>query len=87
MQTLTKLYEKISASNKLFLMKCLFNMKIEEGGSIVDNLNEFNIVTSQLSSVSINFEDGIRGLLILCPLPERWNDLLMVLFLFLDLIP
>ena len=28
MSTLDKLYEKSSASNKVFLMKCLFNMKM-----------------------------------------------------------
>ena len=50
METLEKLYEKPSASNKVFLMKCLFNMKMTEGGSITDHLNEFNTVTSQLSS-------------------------------------
>ena len=33
MQTLAKLYEKPSASNKVFLMKHLFNMKMLEGGS------------------------------------------------------
>ena len=46
MQTLARLYEKPSTSNKVFLMKCLFNMKMAECGSIVDHLNEFNIVTS-----------------------------------------
>ena len=46
METLAKLYEKPSASNKVFLMKHLFNMKMVEGGSIVDHLNDFNIVTS-----------------------------------------
>ena len=46
METLAKLYEKSSASNKAFLMKCLFNMKIAEGGSVADHLNEFNTVTS-----------------------------------------
>ena len=34
METLAKLYEKPPASNKVFLMKCLFNMKMEKGGSI-----------------------------------------------------
>ncbi|MBO1695010.1 hypothetical protein HJW54_22545, partial [Bacteroides uniformis] len=33
MQTLAKLYEKPSASNKVFLMKRIFNMKMSEGGS------------------------------------------------------
>ena len=57
METLEKLCEKPSASNKVFLMKHLFNMKMVEGGSIVDHLNEFNIVTSQLSSMGINFDE------------------------------
>ena len=46
METLAKLYEKPSTSNKVFLMKWLFNMKMEEGGSIKNNLNEFNNITS-----------------------------------------
>ena len=60
MQTLEKLYEKPSASNKVFLMKQLFNMKMSEGGSVADHLNEFNIVTSQLSSVGVNFDDELE---------------------------
>jgi hypothetical protein len=78
MDTLAKLYEKPSASNKVFLMKRLFNMKMSEGGSVADHLNEFNTVTNQLSSVKVDFDDEVRALLILCSLPERWNSLVMV---------
>jgi len=46
MKALAKLYENPSTSNKVFLMKRLFNMKMSEGGSIADHLNEFNSVTS-----------------------------------------
>ena len=45
-KSLEKLYEKPSASNKVFLMKRLFNMKMSEGGSVADHLNDFNTVTS-----------------------------------------
>ena len=38
MSALDKLYEKPSASNKVFLMKRLFNMKMLEGGSVADHL-------------------------------------------------
>jgi hypothetical protein len=69
MDVLAKLYEKPSASNKVFLMKRLFNMKMSEGGSIVDHLNEFNTVTNQLRSVKVDFDDEVRALLILFSLP------------------
>ena len=79
MSTLSKLYEKLLASNKVFLMKRLFNMKMSEGGSVANHLNEFNTLTSQLSSVKVNFHDEVRDLLILCSLPERWNILVMAI--------
>jgi hypothetical protein len=78
MEALAKLYEKPSTSNTIFLMKRLFNMKMSEGGSIVDHLNEFNTVTNQLSSVKVDFDDEVGALLILCSLPESWNGLVMV---------
>jgi hypothetical protein len=78
MDALDKLYEKPSASNKVFLMKRLFNMKMSEGGSIADHLNEFNMVNNQLSSIKVDFDDEVRALLILCSLLERWNGLVMV---------
>ena len=37
MSTLAKLYEKPLASNKVFIMKHLFNMKMSEGGYVVDH--------------------------------------------------
>ena len=77
MQNLLKLYENPFASNKVFLMKNLFNMKMEEGGSIVDHLNNFNNITSLLSSVGINFDEEIRALLIFGSFPESWNRLVM----------
>ena len=46
MQTLVRLYEKPSASNKVFLMKPLFNMKMAKGRSIANHLNEFNTIPS-----------------------------------------
>ena len=77
MSALAKLYGKPSASNKVFLMKRLFNMKMSKGGSIADHLNEFNTLTSQLISVKFKFNDEVRDLLILCSLPKNWNSLVM----------
>jgi len=82
MLALAKLYEKPLASNKVLLMKCLFNMKMSEGGFVVDHLNEFNTATSQLSSVGVTFDGEIRALLFLCALLESWNGLVMAISKF-----
>jgi len=79
MSTLAKLYEKPSTSNKVFLMKHLFNVKMSEGGSVIDHLNEFNTVTSQLSFVGVTFDDEFRALLFLCSFQESCNGLVMVI--------
>ena len=42
MATLSKMYEKPLASNNVFLMKNLFNLKMADSGSLVGHLNEFN---------------------------------------------
>ena len=77
MKILVTLYEKPSNSNKAFLMKHLFNIKMAKGGSIIDHLNESNTITSQLSYVGINFDEEIGAILILCSLLESWNSLVM----------
>jgi hypothetical protein len=77
MDALDKLYEKPLASNKIFLMKRLFNMKMSEGGFVANNLNEFNTVSNQLSFVKVEFDEEVRALLMLFSLPEIWNNLVM----------
>ena len=75
MDALSRMYEKPSASNKVFLMRKLFNMKMVEGGVVAEHLNEFNTVMSQLSSVNVQFEDEIWALLVLSSLPDSWNGM------------
>ena len=45
---------KIVKSNKVFLMKKLFNLKMDSG-SVTEHLNEFNTLTSQLKSIRDQF--------------------------------
>ena len=46
MSTLANLYENPLVSNKVFLMKHLFNMKMSKGGYVVDHSNEINTITN-----------------------------------------
>ena len=77
MAALSKIYEKPSASNKVYLMKGLFNMKMANDERVVEYLNDFNTITNQLKFVSINFDDEVRALLILSGLPNNWDSLVM----------
>ena len=41
MEALATLYEKLSASNKVYLMKKLFNLKMQQESRVADFLNKF----------------------------------------------
>ena len=77
MKALSSMYEKPSANNKVHLMKKLFNLKMVDGTSVAQHLNEFNTITNQLSSVEIDFDDEIRALIILASLPNSWEAIRM----------
>ncbi|GJS64543.1 retrovirus-related pol polyprotein from transposon TNT 1-94 [Tanacetum coccineum] len=70
---LSNMYEKPSASNKVFLIRQLVNTKMNEGASIADHVNEFNSILSRLMSVDIKFDDEVQALLLLSSLPESWS--------------
>ena len=72
------MYEKPLANNKVYLMKKLFNLKKAKGTLVVQYLNEFNTITSQLSMVEIEFNDEFRTLILLASLPNSWEAMRMV---------
>lgn len=52
-------------------------MKMAEVKIVAEHLNKFNTVTSQLTSVGINFDSEVRALLILSSLLDSWDGLVM----------
>lgn len=63
MEAFTHIYEKSSMTIKVHLKHILFNLRMAECASMINNLNEFNTVTTQLTFVSINFNDEGRALI------------------------
>ena len=76
-EKLSSLYEIPSASNKVFIMKKLYNLKMKEGGVMLNHLNEFNTLASQLISVGIPLDDEIKAILLLRSLPNSWEGVVM----------
>nr|KYP31916.1 Retrovirus-related Pol polyprotein from transposon TNT 1-94 [Cajanus cajan]KYP43453.1 Retrovirus-related Pol polyprotein from transposon TNT 1-94 [Cajanus cajan] len=73
MAALFNMYEKPLALNKVHLMRRLFNLQMAEGALVAQHLNELNIVTTQLSSVGIEFDEKVQALILLSYLPESWK--------------
>ena len=60
-------------------MKKLFNLKMAKNALVAQYLNEFNIITNQLLSVEIDFDDEISALIVLASLPNNWEAIRMVI--------
>ena len=65
------LYEKNMTSNKVFLMKKLYNIKTKESALVAEHLNAFNTITNQLASLKIILDDQIRAILLLFYMPNN----------------
>lgn len=73
LKVLADMFEKPSAANKVNLMRRLFHLQMTETTAASDHLNEFSLITQQLSSVNIEFDDEIKALILLSSLPESWS--------------
>ncbi|KAE8664704.1 hypothetical protein F3Y22_tig00112738pilonHSYRG00095 [Hibiscus syriacus] len=62
MAALSSMYEKPSASNKVHLMRRLFNLRMTEGTSMAQHLNELNTITTHSSGNSKLKFDDVRDL-------------------------
>ena len=60
-------------------MKKLYNLKMKEGASVAEHLNSFNIITNKLACVKIILDDEIRAILLMCYMPDSWENLIVAM--------
>ncbi|VFQ96431.1 unnamed protein product, partial [Cuscuta campestris] len=72
-RALSNMYEKPSAGNRVFLMRELFMMRMNEGSPVADHINEVNSILSRLSSVGMKFDDDTQAVILLSSLPDSWS--------------
>ncbi|KAG9445072.1 hypothetical protein H6P81_016412 [Aristolochia fimbriata] len=73
---LAGVYEKSSASNRLFLLRKLVYLRMTEGTPIADHLNDFNKLWAQIEAVDLKFDDDVKALMFMCSLPESWDTVI-----------
>ena len=78
-EKLGTLYQYKSLVNKLFLWKKLYNLRMKDGDSVTENLNTFNTVVIQLSSVDIKISDEDKCISLLCSLQDSWDSMVIAI--------
>jgi hypothetical protein len=73
------LYQSKYPVNKLFLRNKLYLLKMSDGSLVNENLNVFNIVLSQLSSVDIKITYEEKCINLLCYFPYSLDKLVVAI--------
>jgi hypothetical protein len=72
-KTLSNTYEKKVAATKIYLIQCLYNLRMKESDSITAHLNEYEGIISQLSAQGMMIDDELKALLLMSSLPPSWE--------------
>ena len=65
--------------NKLYVKKQLYSLHMKEGSDLLEHLNMFNMLNTQLSSFGVNYEDKDKALLLLVLLHTSFDHLVTTL--------
>ena len=76
---LESMYETKNAQSKIFMMRKLMNLKLKEGRSVAEHLNDFEGLVTQLISAGLTLEDEMQACLLLGSLPDSWDTLVVSL--------
>ena len=66
-------YMRKNLKNKLYVKKQLYNLHMREGSDLLEHLNTFNMLNTQLLSCGVNYEDEDKVLLLLASLPTFFD--------------
>ncbi|KAL8157159.1 hypothetical protein AgCh_002026 [Apium graveolens] len=78
-KALSNMYEKPSASKKVYLIRLLVATRLNEGDCVADHVNEFNSILVRLASVDIKFDDEVQALLLASSLPDSWSGFVIAI--------
>ena len=67
-------YMTKSLTNRLYMKKKIYTLRMHEGTSIKDHIDEFNKVVLDLSNLDVKIDDEDQAVLLLCTLPSSYEN-------------
>lgn len=68
-----KLYMTKSLTNRIYLKRQLYSLRMKEGSKVAENLNVFNTLICQLTNMEVKIQEEDKVITLLCSLPESWD--------------
>ncbi|KAH9778870.1 Integrase catalytic domain-containing protein [Citrus sinensis] len=72
---LEKIYMTKSLANRLYIKRRMFTLKMAEGSSLDDHIDEFNQVYDTLETIDEGLDDEGKALLLVSSLPQSYSNL------------
>ncbi|KAH9716149.1 Integrase catalytic domain-containing protein [Citrus sinensis] len=72
---LEKIYMTKSLTNRLYIKRRMFTLKMAEGSSLDDHIDEFNQVCDTLETIYEGLDDEGKALLMVSSLPQSYSNL------------
>ena len=69
-----------SLSNKLYLKKQLYELRMKEGSAVLEHLNFFNKIISKLLAVDVKINKENKELIFPSSLPESYDHIVTIMF-------
>ena len=73
------LYQLKSLVNKLFLQKKLYYLIMEDNGTVIEHLDVYKTLVSQITFVGIKMVKEDKCITLLCPFPKSWDNLIVAI--------
>ena len=72
-------YMSKSATNKMYLKQKFYGLKMQEGLDLVEHVNAFNQLVTDLARLDVKIDDEDKALLLLVSLPPSYEHLVITL--------
>ena len=78
-EKLEKVYTSKSLTNRLYLKKQLYELKMSEERDVRDHINNFNKCITQLLSVEVKIDEEDKAVILLASLPKSYETFVTTL--------